>query len=265
MKEVGMKKVLVILVFNFVILTVVFGTSFSWEGEIRTRSTNYKELYFDNSYSFIDSRVRLYTTATFSENLKAVVGFEIGDFEWGNDDHNADYENVETKNAYLEFTPDMMDMLTFRVGLQTYIDQFGSAVFDEDAAGIMIMPEFEGFKMNAGLFVLQDDDVGYDSHTFAVADMSKEMGALSLKGSFYYDTVRDSYSSIYLGAGADYMINDDIKTGGHFLYMSQKIDPDVGDYDSKGYFAYLYGKYTVDKFDAKLNFGYIPGEKNLSD
>jgi len=195
-----MKKILLLLVFNFVILTVVFGTSFSWKGEIRTRSTNYKELYFDNSYSFIDSRVRLYTTATFSENLKAVVGFEIGDFEWGNDDHNADYENVEVKNAYLEFSPDMIDMLTFRVGLQSYADPFGSAVFDEDAAGIMVMPEFDGFNMKAGFFVLEDDDVENDSHTFGIIDMSKEMDALSLKGSFYYNTIRESYTSIYLGA-----------------------------------------------------------------
>src|SRR6056297_56744 len=260
-----MKKVFLLLLTFFFCLSFCFGTEFLWEGEIRTRTANYSYIStLDDQISLIDTRVRLFTTATFSENLKAVVGLEIGDFEWGNDDHNADYENVETKNAYLEFTPEMINILKFRVGLQSYADPFGSAVFDEDAAGIMIMPEFEGFNMNAGLFVLQDDDVFADSHTFGIIDMSKEMDALSFKGSFYYDTVRDSYSRIYLGAGADYMINDNMMAGGHFLYMSLKFDPDIGDYVSKGYFAYLYGKYTADKFDAKLNFGYIPGQKDLS-
>src|SRR6056297_434315 len=255
-----MKKIF-ILFFVFVIVSIfIYGTSFSWEGEMRTRSSNYKFLYYDDSKSVMDTRVRLYTTATMSDNLKAVVGFEIGDFEWGNDDHNADYENVEVKNAYLEFSPDMIDMLTFRVGLQSYADPFGSAVFDEDAAGIMVMPEFDGFNMKAGFFVLEDDDVENDSHTFGIVDMSKEMDSLSLKGSFYYDTVRDSYSQMYLGVGADYMMNDSIDFGGHFLYKSWKEDEDLGDAKVTGYFAYLYGKYTMDKFSAKLNFGMTPSD-----
>jgi|SRR6056297_485804 len=260
-----MKKIF-ILFFVFVIVSIfIYGTSFSWEGEMRTRSSNYKFLYYDDSKSVMDTRVRLYTTATMSDNLKAVVGFEIGDFEWGNDDHNADYENVEVKNAYLEFSPDMIDMLTFRVGLQSYADPFGSAVFDEDAAGIMVMPEFDGFNMKAGFFVLEDDDVENDSHTFGIIDMSKEMDALSLKGSFYYNTIRESYTSIYLGAGVDYMINDDLGVGGHFLYMSWKLDPDIDDYDAQGYFGYLYGEYTMDKFSAKVNFGYTPADNSMDD
>jgi len=263
-----MKKVLVLLLTMAVLFTAAYGTDFSWKGEIRTRTTNYTTIGTETSQdavSLMDTRVRLYTTAMMSENLKAVVGLEIGDFEWGNDGHNADYKNVETKNAYLEFTPDMMEMLTFRVGLQTYVDQFGSAVFDEDAAGIMIMPEFEGFNMNAGLLVLKDDDVVADSHTFGIIDMSKEMDALSLKGSFYYDTVRDSYSQMYLGIGADYMMNDSIDFGGHFLYKSWKEDSDLGDASVTGYFGYLYGKYTMDKFSAKLNFGMTPSDYSGDD
>src|SRR6056297_1969892 len=156
-----MKKVLVLLLTMAVLFTAAYGTDFSWKGEIRTRTTNYTTIGTETSQdavSLMDTRVRLYTTATMSENLKAVVGLEIGDFEWGNDGHNADYENVEVKNAYLEFTPDMMEMLTFRVGLQTYVDQFGSAVFDEDAAGIMVMPQLEGMNINAGFLVLDAYD-----------------------------------------------------------------------------------------------------------
>ncbi|HMA69838.1 MAG TPA: hypothetical protein VKN74_08185 [Candidatus Mcinerneyibacterium sp.] len=263
-----MKKVLILLLTVAVLFTAAYGTDFSWKGEIRARTSNDTNIApedFQNAESIMDTRVRLYTTATMSENLKAVVGLEIGDFEWGNDDHNADYENVEVKNAYLEFTPEMMEMLTFRVGLQTYVDQFGSAVFDEDAAGIMMMPEFEGFNMNAGLFVLEDDDVETDSHTFGIIDMTKDMDALSLKGSLYYDTVRDEYSRIYFGAGADYDMNDSLGMGGHFLYMSWKQDSDIGDAEAKGYFAYLYGEYTMDKFNAKVNFGYTPSEDAISD
>ncbi|HMA69837.1 MAG TPA: hypothetical protein VKN74_08180, partial [Candidatus Mcinerneyibacterium sp.] len=207
-----MKKVLVLLLTIAVLFTAAYGTDFSWEGEIRTRTTNYTTIGTEttqDAVSLMDTRVRLYTTAMMSENLKAVVGLEIGDFEWGDEDQNIDQVNVETKNAYLEFTPEMIDILTFRVGLQSYADPFGSAVFDEDATGIMIMPEFEGFNMNAGLFVLEDDDVSTYNHsrTFGVMDFSKKINNLSLKGSFYYLHMRDYYSSSYLGTGVDYMLN----------------------------------------------------------
>src|SRR6056297_2672387 len=260
-----MKKIF-ILFFVFVIVSIfIYGTSFSWEGEMRTRSSNYKFLYYDDSKSVMDTRVRLYTTATMSDNLKAVVGFEIGDFEWGNDDHNADYENVEVKNAYLEFSPDMIEKLTFRVGLQSYADPFGSAVFDEDAAGIMVMPEFDSFNMNAGIFVLEDDDVLSQSTTFGIMDFSKNINKLSFKGSFYYFQMRKLYSKFYTGIGADYKLNDTLKMGGLFIYLSTKQDPDIGGNKSKGYFGYLFLKYSSDKFSVKLNFGYAPADYTADD
>src|SRR6056297_2201397 len=256
-----MKKVFLLLLTFFFCLSFCFGTEFLWEGEIRTRTANYSYIFtLDDQISLIDTRVKLFTTATFSENLKAVVGLEIGDFEWGNDDHNADYENVETKNAYLEFTPEMINILKFRVGLQSYADPFGSAVFDEDAAGIMVMPELDSFNMNAGIFVLEDDDVVSQSTTFGVMDLSKNINKLFLKGSFYYFQMRNLYSKFYTGIGADYILNDAFKLGGHFLYMGVKQDPDKGDYTAKGYFAYLFGEYTNNKFSAKLNFGYSPAD-----
>ena len=299
-----MRKVLVLLLTIAVVSTIAFGTDFSWKGEIRTRMTNYKDAAMEDAEvttSLIDSRVRLYTTATMSENLKAVVGFEIGDFVWGSSDfsgngeepknHNSDFENVEVKNAYLEFTPDMMEMLTFRVGLQTYVDQFGSAVFDEDAAGIMVMPQLEGMNINAGFLVLDAYDAKdripyflinlleeeptmgdmllgeYDQSTrnFFILDFNKKMDALNLKGSLYYNIIKDIETSMYLGVGADYMMNDSIEFGGQFLYNTWKQDEDLGDAERTGYFAYLYGKYTMDKMSAKLNFGYAPADTTGDD
>jgi len=159
----------------------------------------------------------------------------------------------------------MIEKLTFRVGLQSYADPFGSAVFDEDAAGIMVMPEFDSFNMNAGIFVLEDDDVLSQSTTFGIMDFSKNINKLSLKGSFYYFQMRKLYSKFYTGIGADYKLNDTLKMGGHFIYLSTKQDPDVGGYKSKGYFGYLFLKYSSDKFSVKLNFGYAPADYTADD
>src|SRR6056297_3643150 len=257
-----MKKLLVIIAILSIFTRTLLAADFSWKGSFRTRTSNYTDIAAESSQdtvSIIVSRFRLYTTATMSENLKAVVGFEIGDFDWGNDGHNHDYKNIETKRAYLEFTPEMVDILTFRVGLQGYTDQFGAAVFDEDDAGIMIMPALEGFEMNAGILVLEDDDVETDSHTLGIIDLSKKMDKLNLKGSLYYDTVRKAYSNIYHGAGADYSM-DLLGFGGQFIYMSWKEDSDLGDDEVSGYFAYLYGRYSHDKLSAKINFGYAPAD-----
>ncbi|TYB30819.1 MAG: hypothetical protein FXF47_07215 [Candidatus Mcinerneyibacterium aminivorans] len=262
-----MKKVLLVLLVMALFLGITFATDFNFKGSFRTRTIDYKnpvegfnEFGYD-TVSVIDSRFRLYTNAVFSENIKAVLGFEIGDFKWGDEGHNHDFKNVETKRAMFVFIPDFLRNITFTVGLQGYTDQFQASVFDEDIAGLLIEPKLESFNIKAGLFNYTDDDVmDENSHTFALIDISKQLNNLNIKSSLYYDDIRNERVTMYLGGGADYTL-DQIVIGGHLLYMTRSYETD-GVEDITGYFAYTYGEYSMDKFGLRVNFGYTPSDDN---
>ena len=182
----------------------------------------------------------------------------------------------------------MGDNTSIRVGLQPYDDIFQYSVFSDEAVGILVNHATDAFNANLGYFTLRDDDVDNDydaaedgdyyiwpaSETLFVFDMNYKMTeALNIKAAFYYDTIRDfifddgedsyQYSMAYYGAGVDYMMNDSLSFGGHFVMRSGTMTEynfDVKDYDVdiSGWFAYAYSSFTMDKFTARVNFGYTP-------
>ncbi|TYB30818.1 MAG: hypothetical protein FXF47_07210 [Candidatus Mcinerneyibacterium aminivorans] len=269
-----MRKLFVLGLVVIMLATFTFGVDFNFSGEYRARMShydtfgNFTETGMDN-IGLIDTRMRLFSEAKFSDNLKAVLGFEVGDFVWGDNTEgyaNHDFKNVETKQAYLEFKPDFMEKLKFRAGLQYWADQFGSSLYDEELAGLMIIPEMKGFNAQGGLFILEDEEVDGvdDANTLGILDLSKSMDNLDVKGSFYYHDVRNKYSMMYFGAGADYTMNN-MGFGGHFLYNTGSDDDAYGEKKYNGFFGYGYGEYTMDDFNLKVHFGYTPDKVDGND
>jgi len=265
-----MKKVLVV-VLMLMIPVMVFGVDFSYNGMFRTRTTQQTvigdgSLVFGepNVISWTDYRFRLFTTATMSDALKVVWGVEVNGV-WGDEDQNRDEVSVMTKNLYLDFTPDMVDWMNIRLGLQGYADIFSSAIFDEDAVGIMFMPQMDSMDLSMGYFVFHDEEVSGDTDRFFTLDAAKTMDKLTLKGEAIYNisgtddlSIFENSDTLYIGATADYDM-DDMGFGAQFVYMSKSFDNE--DIDINGYFAYLYGKYAVnEKLNFKLNFGYTPSK-----
>ena len=89
-------------------------------------------------------RVRLQMDAVASEYLSGTVYFEIGDQHWGKANEGgalgADGKIVEVKNAYLDWTIPETDWKV-RMGIQNVAlpsAAGGSAVMDDDAAGIIV-------------------------------------------------------------------------------------------------------------------------------
>ena len=265
-----MKKVLVV-VLMLMIPVMVFGVDFSYNGMFRTRTSqqtvaDLESLAMGNEdvISWTDYRFRLFTTATMSDALKVVWGVEVNGV-WGDEDQNRDEVSVMTKNLYLDFTPDMVDWMNIRLGLQGYADIFSSSIFDEDAVGIMLMPQFESVDLSMGYFVFHDEEVSDNTDRFFTFDIAKKMDKLTLMGEVIYNNsgsrtfmgMAFPANSLYLGAKADYDM-DDMAFGGHFVYQTSSLDDDSAP-DFNGYFAYLYGKYAVnEKLNFKLNFGYTP-------
>lgn len=104
-------------------------------------------------------RIRVQTNFIASENLQALVIFEIGDLDWGRARGNsgrssggaldADGVNVETKHAYLEWlipnTP-----VAVRMGIQNFPFPFSlhmgcNPVFNADVAGIIASSPVTGW------------------------------------------------------------------------------------------------------------------------
>jgi len=271
----------------------VSAVDFSWNGMFRTRTADFTEHHWYNVgvenpdvNTLTDYRMRLFTNAVFSDSLKAVWGVEV-DGRWGNEEQNRDEINVKTKHLYMDFAPDFLDMLSVRVGLQPYKDPFGSAIFDEDAVGIFFSPKFESFNLKAGWLQFQNQDISEDrDDNLFVLEGSKEFDSFSLGAAFLYDMgFRDphildhamspmimiwplEYNNMWLGIHGKYH-TDALEAGGHFVYNSSTFTENIDfpiDVDSSGFFAYLYGKYSIsEKMNVKLHFGYTPGMDYDSD
>ncbi len=263
-----MKKMLVV-VLMLMIPVMVFGVDFSYNGMFRTRTSQQTVADLDLAWgsedvvTWTDYRFRLFTTATMSDSLKAVWGVEVNG-QWGDDDQNRDEVSVMTKNLYLEFTPDMVDWLNVRVGLQGYADIFSSAIFDEDAVGVKLMPEMESMDVAFGYYVFHDEEIEGSSNRFFTLDVAKEMDSLTLKGAVLYNKISmnsvHDYADMYMGVTADYNM-DAMSFGGQFVYQSRSFEDDSVNPEVSGYFAYLYGKYAVnEKLNFKLNFGMSPSK-----
>jgi hypothetical protein len=149
-KETFMKRIaLAILAIAFVIGSVApsFAVEMQARGSWRAAASWYD---FDGENSDLDNgetfrarqRARVWFDFIANENLKAVLGLEIGDVTWGNDagvlgtDSN---EAIEVKHAYFDFNIPNTE-INIKAGLQgIYIPgNLGSPILDDDAAALMV-------------------------------------------------------------------------------------------------------------------------------
>ena len=132
-------------------------------------------------------RARVYFDWSASENLRAVIGIEIGVSNWGvsggGADLDADDSVIEVKHAYLDFTwPNTA--LTFRMGVQPIAlpgAVAGSPILDGDAAGILASYKInDSISAAFGWFRLQDSDAAADTGGRAADGVSDEIDMLAL-------------------------------------------------------------------------------------
>ncbi|HPE20747.1 MAG TPA: hypothetical protein PLV02_05355 [Candidatus Mcinerneyibacteriales bacterium] len=243
-------------------------TEFSFKGEMRTRMsafTDTEEAGLEEAaeISKIDSRIRFYTKALYSDAAAFTLGIEIGDFDWGREGHNKDEKIVEVKHAYMDLTPDFSASMKFRLGLQGYKDLFGQAVFDEDAAGLLFMPEMENVDLRTGFFILSDDEAkgnADNSRTLALMDAALKSGSSTWKGALYYDYYRHEAATLYLAGGGDFQL-DSLGFGAQAVYMTRSFHEEGLD-NISGLFAHLYTRFKKDKFTVQAQLGYSPAGEN---
>ena len=263
-----MKKGWIVFLMMALLPLWVGATDFSFKGEMRTRMSLFTDteetgMGGADEISKIDSRIRFYTKALYSDSAAFTLGIEIGDFDWGREGHNHDEKIIEVKHAYMDLTPDFSAAMKFRLGLQGYKDLFGQAVFDEDAAGLLFMPEMENVNLRTGFFILSDDEAkgnADNSRTLALMDASLKSGSSTWKGALYYDYYRHEAATLYLAGGGDLQL-DSLGFGAQAVYMTRSFHEEGLD-NISGLFAHLYTRFKKDKFTVQAQLGYSPAGDN---
>ena len=242
-------------------------------------------------------RARLYFDFIASENLKAVLGLEIGDITWGNGDGAlaTDGVNLETKHAYIDFKLPNTEV-SIRAGLQgLYIPgNLGSPILDDDAAALMITaPINDMVGITAGWARIADmnDGTGADEYTnkdeydtFALI-VPVTADGFSVTPYFLYSMIGQNVGSDIVVANSLGLDNDDIAlpdmtddaTMWHagFSAKVDMLDPivimmdaaygslsteiDNEDFDIKGYFFDLAVDYKMDFMTPEMFFYYTSG------
>lgn len=154
---------LVLLVAVLVATPALAAVDFKWGGQFRIRALTEDNVGWgsddieDHSH-MIDQRLRLYFTITASENLKAVVKWEMGDIRWGSPytgsgrssggGVGADGVNVELKNAYVDFAIPCTPTRAI-LGIQT-ITLLDGWIFDDDVSAAVFVTKLDPFKITVG-------------------------------------------------------------------------------------------------------------------
>ena len=184
-------------------------------------------------------RVRLQLDAVASEALSGTVFFEIGDQVWGNAESGgalgADGTVVELKNAYIDWMVPNTD-LKFRMGIQgIQLPNVagGSAVFDDDVAGVVASYQF---NENVGLTTFwarpyNDNYVGN-----ADGDQKNFMDNMDMAGLMVpltFDGVKLTPWGMFASIGSNTFRNDSSK---NYAYVGNKINGVNGGYALSGLF-----------------------------
>ena len=171
-------------------------------------------------------RVSLQLDAVASEALSGTVFFEIGDQVWGNAESGgalgADGTVVELKNAYIDWMVPNTD-LKFRMGIQgIQLPNVagGSAVFDDDVAGVVASYQF---NENVGLTTFWARPYNDNYNTRADrTNYQDNMDLFALMVPLTFDGVKVTPWAMYGMAGAN---SQTVKSMGPY---TRPISPDDG-------------------------------------
>lgn len=188
-----MKKIVAFVV--ILIMAISLSAQFKTGMAFRTRA----EMFCMNEDHQIwrritDLRFNPYLSYTQNEYLTAKLVFEIGDIGFGNKSQGGavgtDGINVETKNLFLQLTPNKENTVT--VGLQPYKD-FHSILLDGDIAGISWKNKY----------MLQGKELTSYLAWFVSSDENEQ----------YVDNTTYSFGNTEIVADFEYQINDKMKVG----------------------------------------------------
>jgi len=253
-----------------------------------------KEDLGTNEDDFIASqRTRMYVDYMAGETVSAVIRFEI-DTDWGSSPAKAgspggggigaDGVNIETKNAYLQWTvPDSKLVLKMGMqGLSLPSATYGIPLLNDDVAAVVGNYQFNDMVSTTFFWTrLRDGTVGSDTSTSSTADEFDAVGIIlpvsfdggtfepfflmSTEGKDSYNArvapataPTDSVESWWLGGALKVTKYDPIFFGIDAVYGTQATDGSVN--DANGWFAAAEVGYKMDMVTPSIVAFYGSGE-----
>jgi hypothetical protein len=237
-------------------------------------------------------RARIWFDFVANENLKAVLGLEIGDFRWGQEGGGQlgtdGTSLIEVKHAYFDFNVPNTEV-NIKAGLQAlYIPgTLGSLVLDDDAAAVMVSaPINDMVSVAAGWIRAYDDNDGtqavtatqddYDTMALLVpvnADgfnvtpyfLYSMIGKEALNKNTVINTATDDATMWHAGFNAQIDMFDPIVVMTDFVYGSLGAEIGGSDFDIKGWIFDLAVDYKMDFMTPELFFLYASGDDDTND
>ena len=294
------------LIFVIVSATSSFAVELQARGTWRVAGSWYDRGGDDGAETFrARERARVWFNFIANENLKAVLGLEIGDITWGyNKAGNVgkstggalgtDGVNIETKHAYIDFKIPSTEVKV-RAGLQGIIipGNLGSLVLDDDVSALMVSaPINDMFGVTAGWIRPYDENDGtsgtnvsgdeYDTLAlmfpvrgdgFSVTPYmlysmigQEVMNNHSMRNTLsLIDDATDDATMWHTGFSAKLNMFDPITVMTDFVYGSLSTKVDNDDFNAQGFVFDLAVDYKLDFMTPELFFWYISGEDDDSD
>ncbi|WP_456325483.1 outer membrane homotrimeric porin [Desulfonauticus submarinus] len=219
-------------------------------------------------------RARVWFDFVANENVKAVLGLEIGDSRWGERgkgaDLGADDKVIEVKHAYLDFKVPNTD-IDVKAGVQGIAlpNSLGSAILDDDVAALVLSaPINDMVSLTAGwarAFDLSPADYAHDEYDVAFLITPIKAEGFALKPFFAYawigkDIIGDTKDAHawWAGVNAKVTMFDPIVVLADLNYG--KLDADEDNNDRAGWFFDLAVDYKMDMVTPEVFFIYSTGE-----
>jgi hypothetical protein len=248
-------------------------------------------------------RARIWFDFIANENLKAVLGLEIGDIRWGQNGGGQLATNgkvIEVKHAYFDFNLPNTE-INVKAGLQDIFipGNLGSLVLDDDAAALMVSAPINdmvsiaagwirAYDLEDGTLGTGDEDqivwngtaynevdveyAGKDEYDTLAVLVPVNADGFSVTPYVLYSMIgknvyggTDDATMWHAGFSAQIDMFDPIVVMTDFVYGAMDAEDAVGSFDVSGWIFDLAIDYKMDFMTPELFFLYASGDDSITD
>jgi len=248
-------------------------------------NTDFNDKVNDEDEFVAGQRARLYFEMAANKNVKYVLGLEMGETVWGNEDEGGDLwtdgNTVEVKHSYLDFN---LANYNVKAGLQgvSLPGHFGSNILNADAAALTASTQVNDMlSLTAGWVRADDNSTSSNQHSegsdewdaaFLAAPIT--MDTVSFTPFFAYswlgkdvsadvaDGLKDNASLFWAGFSTDINL-DPITVMADFNYGALNAEEEEN--ETKGWYGYLEADYALDMVTPAIFGFYGSGDDEDAD
>jgi hypothetical protein len=276
---------LVVLISVAALVTPVYAVESKFAGTFRVRFDSNDNMAdgnddLDDNRNFVDQRLRLYYYAVASENLRFVYKMEVGDMTWGENTASVgkgqgggkglDAVNVETKNAYVDFTLNPVRIQLGGQGVALHRgfwldDDFCMARFDMNFDAVSLLAYY-AWHTNTDVTSVNDDIWNTALSAAYTSEMFSLRGSLGWQRNAQPAGIDKDNLYIFM-ADADFNFDwwSLFFTGGINFGQKEFDTAGANDQDYKGFMVDGGVDFNFDPFTLGIEAFYVSGDDDAND